>query len=137
MNPNQAAIARIAQNQPTSPQPINPGVVNPMISTPTQQQPSIINPQVNIPGISDRPQPAPVAMATTQMGAQPQNTPQGSVDYTKLKKEGFSPTQIEGYLSSNPGIQLENAPDDWARTGPFSRGYRQIGPRSEIPGSHR
>lgn len=37
----------------------------------------------------------------------------GSVDFNVLKKEGYSDVQIEGYLSQNPGIQLENAPKDW------------------------
>lgn len=118
MNPQQVAQMRMAQSQsptPRPPTPIIPAINNPAVTTPTQQAPTISNPQVNIPEISNRPQPAPVAMATNQMGGQQQGEPpQGSVDYSKLKKEGYSPTQIEGYLSSNPGIQLENAPSDWA-----------------------
>jgi murein DD-endopeptidase MepM/ murein hydrolase activator NlpD len=40
----------------------------------------------------------------------------GKVDYKQLIAKGYSPTQIEGYLSDRPGITLENAPENWDAT---------------------
>jgi murein DD-endopeptidase MepM/ murein hydrolase activator NlpD len=54
---------------------------------------------------------SPISSAISQSKQSKSTT--GSVDYTQLKSKGFSPTQIEGYLSDNPGVQLKNAPANW------------------------
>lgn len=86
-----------------------------------------------VPATSD-----PTAQAMQQF--QPQN--QQSVDYKKLKDQGFSPTQIEAYLSSNPGTLLKNAPTNWSKdimqptiipnAAPLTETFGQIQPNIEV-----
>lgn len=79
--------------------------------------------------------------AVSQVSPQSQ-TKTGSVDYNQLKKAGYSPTQIESFLSSNPGTALQNAPDDWDKdivqptiipeAAPLTETFGQIQPKVEV-----
>ncbi len=82
--------------------------------------------------------------AALQQSQQPTQIPipTKSIDYNQLKKQGFSPTQIEGYLSQNPGTTLKNAPDNWdagivqntiiPKAAKITEHYGDIQPRVEV-----
>lgn len=119
MNPQQLALQRLQQNNQT---------LSPMQATPSamaqQSDAALQSNTLNSPWPSDisREQNAAMQLAqdnqpkqtATQGASQSTNSSTtGSVDYNQLEKKGFSPTQIESYLSSNPGVTLQNAPTNW------------------------
>lgn len=81
-----------------------------------------------------------IAQSPTNQPPVQQST--GSVDYSQLKSKGYSPTQIENYLSQNPGVTLKNAPKDWAagitqstiipKPAPLTETFGQIQPGVEV-----
>ncbi len=66
----------------------------------------------------------------------------GTVDYKQLSSKGYSPTQIESYLSKNPGVTLKNAPSNWdagivqntiiPKPAPVTEHYGDIQPGVEV-----
>lgn len=82
--------------------------------------------------------PTPVNQAMQQYQPQQAKT----VDYKLLAQKGFSPTQIESYLSSNPGTTLKNAPTNWdagivqntiiPKAAPLTETFGEIQPGVEV-----
>ena len=97
-------------------------------------------PGITIPGIQSSGN-SPASQALTQI-QQDQQQQRGSIDYGRLKEKGYSPTQIESYLSQNPGIQLKNAPSDWAasitqptiipKAAPLTETFGEVQPGVEV-----
>lgn len=143
MNPAQQALMKLQSSGPTPSGPppsyTNPttgplpagevGHNGPMVN-PVQQAYEMLsqkNATTNAPSASDSGQ---------------QESDKGSVDYGQLTKKGYTPTQIEGYLSQNPGVTLKNAPTDWAKdiqqkgiipkSAPLTETFGQIQPGVEV-----
>ncbi len=74
--------------------------------------PAVTTPATTTPAVTT-PAGSPATQAVRQLQGSQQASSSGSVDYGQLKSQGYSPTQIESYLSSNPGVTLKNAPDNW------------------------
>jgi murein DD-endopeptidase MepM/ murein hydrolase activator NlpD len=88
-----------------------PAVTSPAITQAAVTSPAITQAAQNVQGITPPPG-FNVADQALQQSQQSQTSTK-TVDYNQLKKQGYSPTQIEGYLSSNPGTTLKNAPTNW------------------------
>lgn len=149
MTPAQLALSQLQrQNEPVSP-PIMPSITQPGVgpmpgpggslptSPSTQQIEAHKDALAILQGDQQPEQPQAEQSAPEQASSQ-----KGSIDFQVLKKEGFTPTQIEGYLSDHPGITLKNAPTNWdagivqptiiPKAAPLTETFGEIQPGVEV-----
>lgn len=117
MNPSPSPTTQALQARYAAAPP-SPGV-----SIPTTSLPGVSSSGVSSPGVAPTQQmldamkqrlatPTPTQQAS-QSGQPQGQTSTGSVSYKSLAGKGFTPVQIEGYLSDHPGVQLTDAPSNW------------------------
>ena len=134
MNPQGIALQKLQQPTPTIPMPTDdPNAPTGVSPTPAGD----VGHGFDMSSI----QQAFLQQKQASQSAQAQET-KGAIDYQQLKKKGFSPTQIESYLQSNPGVTLKNAPTNWdanikqntiiPKAAPLTERYGQIQPNVEV-----